>query len=160
LDKFEIEGPWISKEYFEWDLPRRAIGALQMIQARALQFSFAAGSQELLQLLGSTDEVEELTVRLRGEGVIEGFFIGLQATSGKPVCPNLKVLDVQLWGIGPFGPLRKDIIKWCKRTLINRRHAGHPLGRCSIWTSSFDRKRLNLTMLNNGRISIQEEVSD
>jgi hypothetical protein len=161
LDIFEMEEPWLLEEHFGWDSPKRAIDALQMIQARALQFSFAADPQELLQLLEARDEVEELAVRLYGdESVIEGFLIGLRATAGKPVCPNLKILGLQLC---LEGPLRGDIIKWCKGTLINRRHAGHPLRRCSIrrsgshWESEAP---LNLIMLNDGRMSIEGEVSE
>jgi hypothetical protein len=162
LDRFEMEGPLLLKKTFEWDSPQRAIGALQMIQARALRFSIAADSQELLQLLESKDEVEELTVSLYSDDdEIEGFLIGLQATAGKPVCPKLKILGLQ---VGRKSPMRVgDIIKWCKQTLINRRHAGHPLGRCSIWRSGNDWESeapLNLIMLNDGRISTQAEVSD
>jgi hypothetical protein len=127
LDKFEMSAPVHLKEQ---NLSIEAIGALQMIRARALQFSFV--TPKLLQLLESRDEVEELTVCLpNDDDVIEGFLIGLQATGGKPVCPNLKVLGLQLWR---QRPIRGVIIKWCKQTLINRRRAGHPLGRCRIWT--------------------------
>ena len=156
LDKFEMLGPVIGRDSHE-----RALDALQMIRARALRFSFATSSPELLQLLESRDEVEELTVCLPDDGnVIEGVLIGLQATVGKPVCPNLKVLGLQLQR---RRPVRGDIVKWCKQTLVNRRRAGHTLECCRIWTLLDDWQReapLSLVMLNDGRIFVQGQVSD
>ena len=54
---------------------------------------------------------------------------------GKMICPNLKVLGFQFWGIRDEArdEARDEVRQWCVEMMEGRRCSGCPLDRCCIW---------------------------
>jgi len=106
-----------------------AICALRRIQAKAFGFSIEYGShtfEELLELLGPKEEVEQLDLVIRRLETITSLSVANRFT-GKMPCPNMKVLTLRVFFIR-----KEEVIQSCRRTMDNRRLAGYPLEKCYI----------------------------
>jgi hypothetical protein len=136
LDTCELTSPW---EHFGYD--RGGIRVLQRMHAKMLKFSIHDGHESLFTLLRDKDEVEQLELVLltrfflsfsfpNTHDILAGISV-TNLTTGKPPCPNMKVLRLRFVGLDNAN--KEQVSRSCSQMMDKRRLAGYSLEKCYIW---------------------------
>lgn len=127
LDRWEFVSPWEDSGY-----DKQGIGALQMIRAKAFYFQIWGNCQQLLDLLESKDELEELQFRISFN--LQDILARLSVVNEKTKrvsCVNMKVLGLRCSHLA--GYTSELVTQWCMQMMNERKLAGHPMDKCCIW---------------------------
>lgn len=128
LDTWELQQAW-RESLFD----HRSISALRMIQAKCFYFKIFHDYGQLLELLETKDEVEQLELvflKHNEQSALAGMALVGNITRKLP-CPNMKVL--KLWHLSTEDGQRKQVIQWCMQMMTNRRLVGQSIEKCCIW---------------------------
>ncbi len=131
LDRWEFVCPWEDSRY-----DKRGISALQSIHAKAFYFQIWGNCQQLLGLLESKEEMEQLELQFGISVHLQDILARLSVVNQntkRVSCSNMKVLGLQCSRISFY---TKDIVaKWCMKMMDKRKLAGYPMEKCCIWWS-------------------------
>ena len=131
LNRWEFMCPWEDSRY-----DKQGISALQSIHARAFYFQIWGNYQQLLGLLESKDEMEQLElqfgVSVHLQDILTRLSVVNQSTK-RVSCSNIKVLGLQCSRISDY--TRDIVTKWCMEMMGERKLAGYPLDKCCVWWS-------------------------
>jgi hypothetical protein len=131
LDRWEFLRPWDDSRY-----DKQGIGALQMIQAKALYFQIWGNCQQLLDLLEFKDETVQLELQVGNFSHLQSILTRLSVVNEdtkRVCCSNMKVLGLRCSVLGYY--TREMFTRWCMHMMDKRKLAGHPIDKCCIWLS-------------------------
>ena len=166
VDTWVLYGEW--KRY-----EQRRVSALQHIYAKRFGFRITFHNfEDLMEILESKDEVEELdlVIRVQVTSVTLALDI-LSRMGGTPwmrargsitrellvPCPNMKVLRLQFDDIS--GATRKEVSESCRRMMHSRRLAGYFMEECYIWWHYEDWNKAPSALIMENEVVRTEEPS-
>jgi hypothetical protein len=165
LDTWELSSPWGHYTY------KQGISALQGIHAKVFKFSISHWYQELLELLESKDDVEQLElVFLKPSNSVNPFASPLSADfreilttlsvtnfiTRKLPCPNMKVLRLRF--VHLEGKNWTQVGQSCRELMDKRRLVGYSLEKCYIWSHKNDWEKAAplVLVMENETVRIEE----
>jgi len=122
------------KIWRDFKYAQEGVNALQKIQATSFHFHISTEYQQLLEFLGSKDEMAELELELASHFGAQGILSGLSVVNSKTrelPCSNMKVLRLRFQFV--LDTQREQVSQWCIQMMDKRKLAGHSLKRFYIW---------------------------